>query len=236
MATPGKVVLMAGAGPGTGKKSVRFHDQAVAATGQKKPTIAYVGAASGDSKVFEKMLGTLLFGLTAKVKSVPLTKKSLKTSEAKQILADVDLVFVSGGDVDAGMKVIHERELAPYFRELHAQGKPMEGVSAGSIMLGKHWVRFDEKDDTKAEVFDCLGVVPHSFDAHSEADHWEELQVLARLLSKRAKPPETVVGLVSGHCAIWDDGRLTALGGPLHRFTCTATPKPAPDLADGESI
>jgi peptidase E len=227
---------MAGAGAATRKKSVRFHQQAIAATGKAKPHIGYVGAAAGDSKAFEKMIGAMMFGITAKVTSIPLTKKTLKTSEAKQMLADVDLIFVTGGDVDAGMKAVHQRELAPYFRELHEQGKPMEAVSAGSIMLGQHWVRFDEKDDSKVELFDCLGVVPYSFDAHSEEDGWSELQALAGLLGKGKKPPKEVIGLVSGTCGLWDGTSLTALGGPLHRFTCTIPPQSAPDLEEGKSL
>jgi peptidase E len=223
---------MAGAGPGTGPRSVRFHKQAVEATGKKKPRIAYVGAAAGDSKAFELMIGGMIFGLGADVTSVKLTKKSVKTSEAKDQLAEADLIFITGGDVDAGMKVIHDRDLAPTFRELHQAGKVMEGVSAGSIMLGAQWVRFpDEDDDSTAEPFDCLGVVPQSFDAHSEEDGWSELQTLARLLAARPKPPRYVYGLVSGHCGLWDGKNLSALGGALHRFTCAIPPVRTDDLA-----
>jgi peptidase E len=232
----GKVYLMAGAGPGTGPKAVRFHRSAVESTGKKKPLIAYVGAAHGDTTAFEKMLGTMIFGLGADLISVKLSKKATKTSAAREQLASADLIFVSGGDVDAGMAVIHDRDLAPYFRELHAQGKVMEGVSAGSIMLGQHWVRFDEEDEAKAEVFDCLGVVPHSFDAHGEKDGWEELQALARLLAGQKAKPEHVYGLVSGHCGVWDGAKLEAAGGALHRYTVAASPARAEDLAEGKSV
>jgi peptidase E len=230
MAKLGQVYLMAGAGPGTGPKSVRYHRDAIAGIGKKKPRIAYVGAASSDSLAFQKMLGPMIFGLTADVVPVKLTKKSVATSAAKEMLAEADLIFISGGDVEEGMKVINERDLAGYFRELHRQGKVFEGVSAGSIMLGEHWVRFpDEDDDTKAEIFDCLGVVPFSFDAHGEKDGWEELQVLAKLLSRAPQPPASVYGLVSGTCALWDGAKLVALGGALNRYGCT---NPAEKLDD----
>jgi len=236
MASPGAVYLMAGAGPGTGPKSVRYHRDAVAATGKKKPRIAYVGAASGDSLAFQKLLSPLIFGLAADVFAVKLTKKSVPTSGARAALADADLIFISGGDVEEGMRAIHERDLAGYFRELHTQGKVLEGVSAGSIMLGEHWVRFpDENDDGSAELFDCLGVVPHSVDAHGEQDGWEELQVLAKLLVRRPKPPKSVVGLVSGTCAFWDGKKLRALGGALNRYACTETPKRLEDLNPEEN-
>ena len=56
----GPVYLMAGAGPGTGPRSVHYHQDAIAATGKAKPTIAYIGCAAGDSYAFEKMLGAMI--------------------------------------------------------------------------------------------------------------------------------------------------------------------------------
>lgn len=228
MKTHGVVYLMAGSGPGTGRKAVRYHDELVAKVGKKKPTIAYVGAASGDNLGFEKMIGTLVFGLFAKVVPVRLTKKSLATSEAKAKLADADIVFFTGGDVDHGMRVIDDRGLAPFIRELNLAGKPMEGISAGAILLGKHWVRFGEEgEEGVVEPFDCLGVVPWSFDAHGEADEWEELVALAKVLPK--KKGDFVCGLVSGRCGLYEAGRLHAVGGALHCYE-PGTAKRLPDL------
>lgn len=224
----GSVFLMAGAGPGTGRKSVRYHDELVKLTGKKSPVIAYVGACAGDALGFEKMIAPLIFGLTAKVVPVRLTKKSLRTSEAKGKLEDADIVFFTGGDVHAGMHVIDERGLAPFFRELNARGKRMEGVSAGSILLGERWVAFPEEGKVgEPRVFDCLGVVPRSFDAHDEDNGWEELHVLAKLLP--ASADAWVCGLVSGTCAVYEDGSLTVRGGALHRFA-TGTGNKLPDL------
>ena len=209
------VWLIAGAGPGTGPRSFRFHEAVVDATGKDRPRYAYVGAASGDARWFERVVKTMIFGARSKCDFVRLTDKSLKTSEAKSMLGDADVVFVSGGDVEAGMRVIDERGLAPYFRELHRGGKIFEGVSAGSIMLGEHWVRFADDDDDRGERFDCLGIVPVSFDAHDEADGWGELHALARLMPKQAG--KWVCGLTSKCAAHWDGEELRALGGPLAR-------------------
>ena len=76
-------------------------------------------------------------------------------------------------------------------------------------------------------MFDCLGVVPRSFDAHDEDNDWEELHALAKLLPQR--PDDWVCGLVSGTCAVYEDSVLTARGGALHRFA-TGTSKKLPDL------
>ena len=221
--------LLAGAGPGTGPRSLRFHKDVVRASGKATPIYAYVGAASDDSLMFEKMLKGLMFGVGSKVLSVRLSKAKTKTSEAKAMLADADVVFVSGGDVERGMQLIGERDLGGYFHELARAGKVFEGVSAGSIMLGQHWVRFPDGQDDRAEVFDCMGIVPVSFDAHDEASHWEELRTLAKKLA--AAPGKAVVGLTSGTAAAWDGHALRALGGPLARYSCGAGSRRLADLA-----
>ncbi|HEX7605019.1 MAG TPA: Type 1 glutamine amidotransferase-like domain-containing protein [Polyangiaceae bacterium] len=220
--------LIAGAGPGTGPRSLRFHKDVVRATGKAKPVYAYVGAASDDSLMFEKMLKGVMFGLGSKVLSVRLSKAKTKTSEAKAMLADADVVFISGGDVERGMQLIGERDLGGYFHELAGAGKIFEAVSAGSIMLGEHWVRFPDGEDHKAEVFDCMGIVPMSFDAHDEASEWEELRVLAKKLP--AKAAKAVYGLTSGTAAAWDGKKLRALGGPVARYSCGAGSKRLEDL------
>jgi len=222
------VWLIAGAGPGTGPRSFRFHDDVVAATGKERPLYAYVGAASGDARWFERVIKTMVFGVRARCAFIRLTDKTLRTSEAKSMLGDADVVFVSGGDVDAGMKVVDERGLAPFFRKLHEGGKIFEGVSAGSIMLGEHWVRFADDDDERGERFDCLGIVPGSFDTHDEKDGWGELHALARLLpSEKGK---AVFGVPSKCAAHWDGKRVRALGGPLARIAC-GTSRRLADLA-----
>jgi peptidase E len=216
------VFLLAGAGPGTRRQAVRFHRDAVAATGKRAPVIAYIGAASDDGIAFEKLVSALVFGPAAKVVPVRLKRRSLATSSARALLADADLLFFTGGDVERGMQLLEDRDLGPYLRELHRLGKVMEGLSAGSILLGRHWVRFPGGDDARAEPFACLGIVPHSFDCHGEEDDWGELRTLARLLPGIAPEESTVFGIPSGGAARWSGGRLEALGPPLVRVRCSS--------------
>jgi peptidase E len=211
------VYLIAGAGPGTGPRSFRFHDDVVAATKKERPLYAYVGAASGDARWFERIIKTMVFGPRSRCVFVRLTDKTLGTSEARSMLGDADVVFVSGGDVEEGMRVVDERGMAPFFRDLHRGGKVFEAVSAGSIMLGEHWVRFADDDDERGERFDCLGIVPISFDAHDEKEGWTELHALAHLLP--AEKGKWVCGLTSKCAALWDGKKLHALGGPLARVS-----------------
>jgi cyanophycinase-like exopeptidase len=203
---------------------VRYHRACVAATGKSRPTLAYVGAASNDDRTFARRIRELVFGSTARVISVELTRKSTRTSTIRALLADADLVFFTGGDVEHGMALIADRALAPYMRELAAGGIVIEGISAGAIMIGRHWVRFP--DGAEPEMFDCLGIVPASFDTHGEDDGWSELRTLARL----ATDERVVYGIPSHGCAYWDGSRVQALGPPLARFRCDER---ARRLADG---
>jgi len=216
------VIHLIGGGPG-GLLATRSHiKRAVAAVGKKKPLVAYVGVASGDNVGFQKMLSAAFLGTGARVEMAKLARKTAKVSNARALLADCDLVFMSGGDVEQGMNILNERGVADELRALGKSGKPFLGISAGSIMTCKQWVRFPGDDESKAEPFDCLGIAPVHMDAHSESDNWPELRTLVKLLA--AKDADTVgYGVPSKGCLrveLVADGapKLKALGAEVVRI------------------
>ena len=97
---------------------------------------------------------------------------------------------------------------------LYAEGKPFFGVSAGSIMLGREWVRWSDPDNAaSAELFTCLGIAPVICDTHSEDDDFEELQAALQL----EKEGTEGYGIVSGTAIkVYPGGKVEALGG--HSF------------------
>jgi peptidase E len=202
------MVHLVGGGPGAIVAMRRHFRDAMAQVKTKQPLIAYVGAASKDSVGFRKMISLALGG--ARVEPANFASPRAKISESRQLLHDADLIFVSGGDVDLGMTILNERGVSAEIRTLK---KPFLGVSAGAIMLAKHWVRFVDDDDDKAELFECLGIAPVHIDCHSEDDDWSELRVLMRLL------PDGSVGhgIPAKGCLRWD-GKPHAMGVPIARF------------------
>jgi peptidase E len=186
-------------------------------TGVRKPTVAYVGAASGDNPEFRLwMAGLMQKSGAGRVRLAPLCGRDDDAEEAKEVIETSDLIFVSGGDVEEGMRVLREREMISVLRNLHQRGKPFFGTSAGSIMLARQWIRWrDPDDDASAVLFDCLGLAPIFCDTHGEDDGWEELQSLLRLC-----PVGTIGhGIVSGAGLIAQlDGTVAAIGGETHRF------------------
>ncbi len=185
--------------------------------GEKKPRIAYVGAASGDNAAFRLLIGRMLTRAGAgEVVLAPMCGRRVDPEKTRRVLEDADLVFISGGDVEEGMKVVEKLGMAPFLKSLHGAGKPFFGVSAGAIMLAEHWVRWrDPDDDATAELFPCLGFAPVLCDTHGEADGWTELQAMLRL----CRPGTTGFGIVTGSAlAVAPDGGVSALGGEVHVF------------------
>ncbi len=120
------------------------------------------------------------------------------------------------------MRILDERGMTPFVRELVRSGKPMIGLSAGSLMLAKEWVAFPDDDDAKAYLFPCIGAANVHVDAHAEEDDWHELRTLLGLLQKRGDPSPEGIGLTKKGCLrVHIDGETstsTALGTPLPRF------------------
>jgi peptidase E len=216
-------IHLLGGGPGAIMATRKLLKQAIKGLGKKKAVLAYVGAASNDNVGFQKMLSGFFVGTGARLEPVKLARKNASTATARRVLDACDAVFMSGGDVEHGMNILHERDMADHLRGLARAGKPFIGISAGSIMTGQAWVRFpDDDDDSKAELFPCLGVAPLHMDAHSEDDGWSELRVLVKLLAK-SDADALGYGVPSRGCLQVElDGtgkpRLRALGAAVARI------------------
>jgi peptidase E len=185
--------------------------------GVKRPTIAYVGAASGDNPAFRLLIAQMLRKAGAgPVVPAPMCGRRVDPEKTRGVLEEADLIFVSGGDVEEGMRVVEQKGMAPLLQSLHQAGKPFFGVSAGSIMLAQRWVRWSDPDDeATAELFPCLGFAPVLCDTHGEADGWVELQAALRL----CRAGTAGFGIVSGSAlAVAPDGTVSALGGEVHVF------------------
>ncbi len=186
-------------------------------SGKKSPSIGYVGTANGDDGgFFDRLADMFRENGAGEVGHALLATDNANIVRAKEILNHSDIVYISGGDVDTGMKILKERQMVDYLAELYQEGKPFFGLSAGSIMLAKEWVRWrNPDDDTTAEVFPCLGFAPVLCDTHDEEGGWEELKALLMLENGSA----IGYGIATGTALrVFPDGRMEALGGAIHRY------------------
>jgi cyanophycinase-like exopeptidase len=219
--TPKPVWLLAG-GPGSHHRGPDpLLQRALSLAGKPSPAVAYVGAPSGDSRAFFIMIAGLLKKAGAgEVTLVRLCGRRPDVARARDELARADLVFVTGGDVEEGMRVLEATGTVALLGELAVDGVPFIGVSAGSIMLARSWVRWrDPHDDTSVELFPCLGIADVWCDTHGEAEGWEELSTLVRI------SPEGTVGhgIPSGAVLVVPPGgKPEAAGSPVHRFEIRA--------------
>jgi peptidase E len=211
------VYLFAGGRPRNAQTLNPLFKEVFRESGKTSPTIAYVGAASDDSKAFFLMMSTFLKGAgSGKIRHAIVSPEKADLKKAQDIINLADIVYISGGDVEHGMQVLQEKNITDFLVELYKQGKPFFGISAGSIMLAKEWIRWrNPDDDSTAEVFPCLGIAPMICDTHGEEDGWEELQALLQLEQDDVKG----YGIVSGTAIkVFPDGRIEALGGAVHQY------------------
>ena len=202
---PGKeapAILIAGGKPSSPEVFVRMMSQAFG--GMQKPQVAYIGTANGDSLGFFHMMKLALKKAGAgKVTFVHLVKEKPDLETARNILSKADVIFLSGGEVEDGMIWLKKHGLVDFLKSLYSGGKRFMGVSAGVIMMGSCWVRWDVPgDDSTSELFDCLGIIPLLFDVHGEDEDWVELKAALKLLGDGARG----YGLPGG-CLLSADGR-----------------------------
>ena len=189
-------------------------------SGSCSPSIAYVGTANrDDASFFQRISDRFKKAGGDKVTHVLIHSGNADLDRAREVLRLADIIFISGGDVEEGMRVLEEKNMVVFLRSLYETGKPFFGISAGSIMLSKKWVRWsDPNDDSTANLFSCLGFAPIICDTHGEQDNWEELQVLLRL----AEDEIIGYGIVSGAAIkVYPDGTVEALSQPIHRYVRT---------------
>ena len=212
--------VLIGGGPGA-VAAMHKHFRAIVGRLPKKPSIAYVGCASDDNAGFRKMIGGAFEKFGATVPPVLLCKKSDKVSTAKSVLDSADAIFVSGGDVAYGMKVLHDRGIDGHLVRLAKSGKLMTGLSAGSLMLAREWIEFADDHDTRGRLFPCLDIAPVYVDAHSEEDNWAELRALMRLRAERGDKAAVAIGLTKKGALEVRAGKRVTLAvhnGPLPRI------------------
>jgi len=178
------------------------------------PSIAYVGAASADNRGFFDWARRIFARSgSGPVKLAPTVRRFERRSFEKTC-ETADAVYVSGGDVEEGMNAVARRGVAPFLRDLYRGGKLVFGLSAGSIMLARAWVRWRDDDDSIGNLFPCLGIADILCDTHGEKENWEELRALLEL-----SPDASIgYGIRAGAAIRVDPDGTVAPMGKIDRF------------------
>lgn len=210
MTAPKPLCLLAGGSARDPKAMMSAVRRALRECDRRGPRVAYLGVANGDSMAFYLSVRSLLREAGAgEVSLLRLAQTTADVASVKRALETADAVYLSGGEVDDGMRWLEHHGLIGFLQEMRGQGKMFLGVSAGSIIMGTHWVRWtDPDDDATAELFACLGLAPTTFDTHAEDEDWKELKMALKLQGPGARG----YGIPSGGVASVDGrGRILAL-------------------------
>lgn len=206
-----------------------FLAEALRLTGKDRPLALYVGAASGEDRAFGTALTLVIKAAGAHEVLWPkLATKKPASAVARKALDDVDLVFVGGGDPEAGMQVLRATGLVDALHAAADRGVVFAGMSAGAIMLGERWIRWphEHASDDEAETYECLGLAPCSLDAHGEGDGWLETQSFAAVRAREIGKKARAYGVPSGGAlVIHADGTLQARGEPIPVFAALPNKK-----------
>jgi peptidase E len=206
--------LLAGGNPRNAAGTVSSLALALKACDSFAPKVVYLGVASGDNLMFYTAMKSLLHKAGAAEITFPkLARAKADVAAAKRALEAADAVFLTGGEVEDGMRWLTEHGLDEFLTERRGAGKLFFGVAAGSIMMGARWVRWEDPDDDgTAELFDCLGFAGTTFDTHAEDENWKELITALKLEGPGARgygiPRD---GLVTHRPRRPDDGAREAL-------------------------
>jgi dipeptidase E len=211
---PADIFLIAGGMQSENNKEILA--EGIALIKKERPTVAYIGTASGDNNDFFLMLRQVIMGAGAgNVSLVPIVRR-FDPDKARDILLSSDLVFISGGDVNLGMKHLRRRKLVSFLRDIYDRGKIFCGISAGAIMLCRNWIQWrDPDDDDMAELLDCLGFAHLLCDVHAEEDDWVEIKRLLGFF------PQGTLGYgipANGALRVSPDGKITSIGSEPVRF------------------
>lgn len=210
------VYLLAGGRPPDRKQQNELIRMAFQETGKVLPHLGYVGAASGDDTRFMVMMEREFKEFGVVMNHAVIARAGADLNKAREVLQASDIIFMGGGDVEAGMEILRKKKIDEFLRQLYHEGKVFFGISAGSIMLAKKWVHWtDPDDDSTAELFGCLDIASVICDTHDEESGFEELQAAIALENAGT----TGYGLASNTgIKVYPDGKVEAIGGPVWRF------------------
>lgn len=172
---------------------------------------AYVGASNGDSPEYYSIFEAAMDSVG--IRQCRMIKSSFP-QEDRVFLGDSDIVLLAGGDVGQGWRVFQEVGLREAIMNRYSEGAILMGVSAGAVQLGMFG--WPDGDFSPADVFETFKVVPLVIGAHDEANEWQSLKKVIRLMNGYVKG----VGIPSGAGMIYyPDQSLAPIRHPLHEIT-----------------
>lgn len=181
----------------------------------ESPCAAYIGASNADAPEFYALFEAAMDGIGVTRRRMI---RSDFSDEDRAFLESADVIVLSGGDVEAGWRVVEHSGMKQAIEQRFEAGAVLMGVSAGAMQLGRYGIV--EIEDASHRLIDTFGWVPFVIGAHDERRDWSGLISVVGMLEGAA----TGIGLSSGAGMIYHpDGSLEAIRKPADLFACSGS-------------
>jgi cyanophycinase-like exopeptidase len=219
------MIYLLGSGQPHGKLFRDMLDRAFANVHGRTPRVAIsLAAIAGELSILRKFAGWFVSktfsGAEVTRFVVAGEDKPQAPDEARRVVEEADLVFLTGGDPVVAARILRESGADAWLRDARKRGALLSGGSAGAIALGAFWAEWPE-DGGEGKPFDggelvaCTAVADDLVvDTHDEEDGWVELKLVHDML-RAAGHRHRVRGIPArGGLVVHDDGRLESTGDP----------------------
>jgi dipeptidase E len=147
------------------------------------PRIGFIGTASGDSDSYLAKFYPAFSKLDCRPSHIPLFRR---TPDLAAVLADLDVVFVGGGNTRSMLAVWREWGLDRHLAEAGRNGTVLAGVSAGAICWFEEGIT--DSSSSGLESLPCLGFARGSCCPHYDGEAERRPAYQALVASGNVKP------------------------------------------------
>lgn len=181
----------------------------LAQTGRRKPKVAFIGTAHGDSEIGRLRFYAGFSQLECRPTHLPLFARTPRDLES--FVLDQDAIYVGGGNTRSMLAVWRDWGLDGYLRQAYDRGVVLGGASAGSIC----WFESGLTDSIAGPLtaLPCLGFLPGANCPHYDSERLRR-PTFTKLIARGAMP---------GGLAADDGAALHFIDGKL---TCTVASMP----------
>ena len=136
-------------------------DYCLKLTDKEKPSLGFIGTASGDAVLYRGRFEALAAELDCDASTLPFFAR---TPDVAEWVTAQDVILVGGGNTKSMLAVWREWGLTERLREAWESGTVLTGWSAGAICWFEQGVTDSFAD--RLDALDCLGFLPGSCCPH----------------------------------------------------------------------
>ncbi len=212
--SPGTLFVIGGAEDRIGRRAVLRHFVSMA--GGNRARIAIVATASSlGPEIFDTYDSVFAdLGAAESVRLRPESRTEADDPEMADQLADVDAVFMTGGNQVKLSAIITGTRFGEAVRSAYDRGALVGGTSAGASIVSEHMVAFGSEGDTPrqgmTQTSAGLGLLPGVV----VDQHFDQRSRYGRLLALVARSPSLIgIGIDEDTAAVIHGGRVLEVVG-----------------------